>query len=123
MAALPEGYARDFYEFAFWTGLRTGEQIGLRWKNVDLERNVIFVRESIVKGREAGTKTVGSNRTHELSEQSLKVLKRIKRYGNAPEFVFLDPRTLHRWKYDGVPRERFWKKALVKAKVEYLKPL
>lgn len=64
LSALPEGYARGFYEFAFWTGLRTGEQIGLSWENVDLDRKVIFIRESIVKGRKTGTKTQGSNRNH-----------------------------------------------------------
>jgi integrase len=122
LAALPEGYARDFYEFAFWTGLRTGEQIGLRWDNVDLEKKVIFIRESIVKGREAGTKTKGSNRTHELAEPALAVLKRIKSYDYESELVFLDPRSLERWRNEGVPRERFWTKALKKASVAYRKP-
>lgn len=122
LAALPEGYARDFYEFAFWTGLRTGEQIGLRWKNVDLKRKLIFIRESIVKGRETSTKTKGSNRNHELSEPALKVLERIKKYAVESEFVFLDPRKLERWKNDGVPRERFWKKAVDKSKVTYRIP-
>ena len=58
---LPKGYARDFYEFAFWTGLRTGEQIGLRWKNVDLDRGYIYVRESVVKGKLVGLKTASVN--------------------------------------------------------------
>lgn len=122
LAALPEGYARDFYEFAFWTGLRTGEQIGLRWENVDLERKVIFIRESIVKGRRAGTKTKGSNRTHELSNSALRVLERLNRHGMNSGFVFLDPRTEQRWKSDGIPRERFWTQALRTANVRYQKP-
>ncbi|KFZ30052.1 hypothetical protein IDSA_05775 [Pseudidiomarina salinarum] len=119
LAALPEGYAREFYEFAFWTGLRTGEQIGLRWENVDLERGVIFIRESIVKGRQAGTKTAGSNRTHELHPKALAVLKRLP---GQSDYVFRDPATGQRWKYDGVPRERYWQPALKQAKVRYLKP-
>ncbi|GAB3294248.1 site-specific integrase [Pseudidiomarina andamanensis] len=119
LAALPEGYARDFYEFAFWTGLRTGEQIGLRWDNVVLERGVIFIRESIVKGRKAGTKTAGSNRTHELHENALAVLKRLAHRTGS---VFLDPQTGKRWKYDGIPRERYWQPALKHSKVRYLKP-
>lgn len=109
LAALPEGYARDFYEFAFWTGLRTGEQIGLRWDNVDLERGVIFIRESIVKGRKAGTKTTGSNRTNELHANALAVLKRLPSHIG---YVFRDPKSGQRWKYDGVPRERYWKPAI-----------
>lgn len=119
LASLPEGYARDFYEFAFWTGLRTGEQIGLRWENVDLERGVIFIRESIVKGRKAGTKTAGSNRTHELHENALNVLRRLP---HRTGYVFLDPKTGKRWKYDGVPRERYWQPALKQSRVRYLKP-
>jgi integrase len=119
LAALPEGYARDFYEFAFWTGLRTGEQIGLRWDNVDLERGVIFIRESIVKGRKAGTKTAGSNRTHELHENALAVLKRL---AHRSGYVFLDPKTGKRWKYDGVPREQYWQPALRLSCVQYRKP-
>ena len=119
LAALPEGYARDFYEFAFWTGLRTGEQIGLRWENVDLERGVIFIRESIVNGRIAGTKTAGSNRTHELHPNGLAVLNRLP---VRTDYVFLDPATGQRWKYDGVPRERYWQAAIEISGVEYRKP-
>lgn len=122
LAALPEGYARDFYEFAFWSGLRTGEQIGLRWANVDLERKVIFICESIVKGKKRGTKTDASNRIHELSSEAFDVLIRVKNYGAASGFVFLDPRTKKRWKNDGIPRERYWTKALYAAKVGYRKP-
>lgn len=122
LTALPEGYARDFYEFAFWTGLRTGEQIGLRWKNVDIDKGYIYVRESVVKGKLVGLKTASSNRNHELSKQALQVLKRIKSYSNESEYVFLDPRTHERWKNDGVLRERFWKKAFENSIVRYLKP-
>lgn len=99
--------------------MRTGEPIGLRWENVDLDRQVIFIRESVVKGRKAGTKTQGSNRTHELSKQAVQVLNRIKGYGNNSEYVFIDPRNFERWEYEGVPRERFWTKALDKATVRY----
>ncbi|WP_404396663.1 tyrosine-type recombinase/integrase [Idiomarina loihiensis] len=123
--SLPEGYARDFYEFAFWTGLRTGEQIGLRWKNVDLNRKVIFIRESIVKGRQSGTKTKGSQRTHELHDKALNVLNRIKSrevINTGDDYVFLDPRTGLRWKNEGVPRERFWVKAISESGVRYSKP-
>ena len=104
LTTLPEGYARDFYDFAFWTGLRTGEQIALRWKNVDLKKGYIYIRESVVKGKLAGTKTDSSNRNHELCAQALRVLKRIKSYKSDSEYVFLDPRTMQRWKNDGLNR-------------------
>lgn len=49
---------RDYLTVRFFTGLRTGEVNGLKWKHVDLERNLILVRETVVNGlEEDGVKT------------------------------------------------------------------
>lgn len=49
---------RDYLTVRFFTGLRTGEINGLKWKHVDLERNLILVRETVVNGQETdGVKT------------------------------------------------------------------
>ena len=54
---------RDYLTVRFFTGLRSGEVNGLKWKNVDLERNLILVRETFVNGQEEdGVKTDGSLR-------------------------------------------------------------
>ena len=54
---------RDYLTVRFFTGLRSGEVNGLKWKNVDLERNLILVRETFVNGQEEdGVKTDGSIR-------------------------------------------------------------
>ena len=54
---------RDYLTVRFFTGLRTGEINGLKWKNVDLDRNLILVRETVVNGQETdGVKTDGSIR-------------------------------------------------------------
>lgn len=44
---------RDFIVFGFYTGLRLGEIINLKWKNVDFERNIIIIGddEFETKGR------------------------------------------------------------------------
>lgn len=47
----------------FFTGMRTGEINGLRWDNVDRERGLILVRETLISGAlEEGTKTERSVR-------------------------------------------------------------
>ncbi|OEY71125.1 hypothetical protein BI198_14815 [Rheinheimera salexigens] len=125
LIALPEGYARDFYTFAFWTGLRTGEQLGLQWQDIDFDKQRMYIRRSIVHGKLAGTKTNSSFRTHDLDAQALAVLQRIKTTHPSLEpdaRIFLDPRTLTPWQYDGVMRERFWIPALQQAKVKYRRP-
>lgn len=49
---------RDYLTVRFFTGLRTGEVNGLKWKHVDLDRNLILVRETVVNGQETdGVKT------------------------------------------------------------------
>jgi len=41
---------RDYLVCRFFTGMRTGEINGLKWSRVDLERNVILVRETFSAG-------------------------------------------------------------------------
>jgi len=41
---------RNYLVTRFFTGMRTGEINGLQWKYVDLERNLILVRETLVDG-------------------------------------------------------------------------
>ncbi|MCZ8167195.1 DUF3596 domain-containing protein [Silanimonas sp.] len=43
---------RDYLQVRFFTGMRTGEINGLKWKHIDLERRLILVRESVVNGEE-----------------------------------------------------------------------
>lgn len=53
---------KNYYKVRFFSGLRTGEIDGLKWKYVDFENKQILVRETIVKGRIEYTKTDGSQR-------------------------------------------------------------
>ncbi|MCH8079209.1 MAG: site-specific integrase, partial [Proteobacteria bacterium] len=49
------------------TGLRQGELIGLRWRNVDLKQGKIYVREQFTSGRWSTLKTKASRRTVPIS--------------------------------------------------------
>ncbi|QLG89565.1 site-specific integrase [Chitinibacter bivalviorum] len=53
---------KNYYTVRFFSGMRTGEIDGLKWKYVDFERRVIMVRETIVAGEEDYTKTDSSQR-------------------------------------------------------------
>jgi integrase len=48
---------RDYFTVRFFTGMRTGEVDGLKWKYIDFERRLILVRETVVLGDEEYTKT------------------------------------------------------------------
>jgi integrase len=66
---------RDYYTVRFFTGLRTGEIDGLKWKYVDFERRLILIRETIVMGEEDTTKTDGSQREIEMNEAVYQALR------------------------------------------------
>ncbi len=63
------------YEFLALTGLRRGEALRLRWRDVDLDRGVIVVRQSKTKAGEgrrvnAGPELVGVLLAHKLAQDA-----------------------------------------------------
>lgn len=52
----------NYYITRFYTGLRTGEVDGLKWKHIDFAAREILVRETLINGRVEYTKTDGSQR-------------------------------------------------------------
>ncbi len=117
-----DGQANNLVQFAFWTGLRSSELIALRWEDVDLSNQRIYVRKAIVSGREKTTKTASGRRTVELQPMALKALKSQRQYTNGAERVFYDPKTNEPWASDQPIRKRVWIPALRAAEVKYRNP-
>lgn len=106
-----------YYPFVFtqfWTGLRPGEAIGLRWGDIDLETEKLSVSRSRTLGEDNAPKTAASERTITLLPKVVEVLaaSRPATAGNG-DFVFV---TQH-----GTPLERerwvgkHWHRALENA--------
>jgi len=66
---------RNYYTVRFYTGMRTGEVDGLKWKYVDFDRRLILVRETVVNGEEEYTKNDGSQRDIRMSQAVYDALK------------------------------------------------
>ena len=49
--------ARNYFEFAFFSGLRPSELIALTWSKVDLRSDTVMVDPALTRGRVKGTKT------------------------------------------------------------------
>lgn len=80
---------RDYFTFRFFTGVRTGEAHGLKWKYVDFERRLILIREAFVLGEDEYTKTDGSQRDIQMSQPVFDALKRQQAAtGKLGEYVF-----------------------------------
>lgn len=122
LKALESPY-REFFQFAIWTGLRTGELLGLRWQDVELDKGQAHIRTNITQGREKEPKTRGSIRTIELLPDAIKALENIKKSEYYDDFrVFIDPSTKETYKYADGLRKYIWMPALKRIGVKYRYP-
>lgn len=113
----------NFYEFMFFSGLRTGEGIGLEWKNVDCDKKNLVVKQSFVRGEMVDTKT-SSERTVKLTTRALEALRRQKEmtFGSESGRVFHNPSTGRPWVKEQNIREPFWVPTLKLLGIRYRRP-
>lgn len=116
----------DYWRVAFGTGLRTSEQIELRWSRVDLAGMRIRVEVARVTGLDGAEvkapKTGAGVRYVNLTAGALEALQRqYERTGGDGTHVFLDARYGRPWQDDAVLRKR-WERILRAAEVRYRNP-
>lgn len=81
----------DYYEFAFFSGLRPSEQIEQRWSDVDRRVGLTRIQRARVEGMVKDTKTY-YNRTLEHHSRAQAALERqFARTGLADGYVWLSP--------------------------------
>lgn len=117
------GQARNLFQFAFWSGLRTSELIGLEWDDVDWIHGTVRVQRAVVAKTEKGPKTKAGTRDVLLLPSARAALQAQKEHtflaGNR---VFHNPRTGLAWETDGQIRKTCWTLILKKAGVRYRNP-
>jgi len=80
---------RDYLLVRFFTGMRSGEVDGLKWRYVDFSARLILVRESRVLGADDYTKTDGSQRDIQMSLPVYEALRRQEAVSrHCSEYVF-----------------------------------
>ena len=80
---------KNYFVTRFFTGMRTGEVHGLKWKYVDFDLRIIRVRETFVLGEDDYTKTEGSQRDIQMSQPVFDALKAQQEVtGSFSEYVF-----------------------------------
>lgn len=116
-----EGPMLNLVVFWLWSGLRTGELIGLCWGDIDLAAGKVCVRRSVSRGKLKDTKT-SRVRYVDLLPPALHALRaQVPFSGTAGRWVFPNPFTGERWANESKIVRR-WKKALAAAGVRYRRP-
>lgn len=118
--AAAEGQIRNLFQFAFFTGLRTGELIGIEWSHIDLDKKIAHIRKAVVMGLEKRPKTASGERDVVLLPPAIEALKAqqpLTRFKGGR--VFYNPRTGRPWANDEQIRLQFWRPLLKQAGIRY----
>ena len=88
----------DYFEFAFFSGLRASEQIALRWPDYDRAKGLLRVQRARVWGQDKPTTKTHHVRDIELLARATAVLQRQRtRTSLANKAIFMNPRTSEPW--------------------------
>lgn len=119
-----DGPARNLFQFAFWSGLRTSELIGLRWKDVDFKAGLIRVRQAVVVRETKSTKTLAGLRDVLMLPNARAALEAQKQWSALMKHgrVFTCPWTGKPWTGDKQIRVNCWTHILKMAEVRYRNP-
>ncbi|MDF2177928.1 DUF3596 domain-containing protein [Aliiglaciecola sp. CAU 1673] len=79
---------RDYFTVRIFTGMRTGEIDGLKWRYVNFTRRVISVRETLVSGHEEYTKNDFSQRDIQMSDVVYAAMRRMQARTGHLSYVF-----------------------------------
>lgn len=81
---------KNLIAVCFYTGMRTGEVLGLKWSKVDFDSFTITIDNQITLGKEDTPKTLSSIRIIDMISQCEIYLKEQFKITSKSEFVFLN---------------------------------
>lgn len=85
LLARVRGDYRPYLTFRFFTGVRSAEAHGLKWKHVDFAAHEVLIRETYQHGRTEYTKTDGSQREIHMSQPVIDALMAMRPAGYAAD--------------------------------------
>ena len=117
--ATATGEMKAFTALGFFTGLRSGEIIGLRWEDVDFTKKEIHIKRAVRMGTISTPKTKSSIRTIDILDNLLPYLEeQYKLTAKKKSYVFLNKDDEHYYDIKRI-RNSKWKNLLKECNIEY----
>lgn len=122
MDALYDPQISNYFEFAFFTGLRPEEQIELKWTDYDQQQKQIRIQ----RAKSYGTvKNVKNNKIRDidLNDRAVQAINKQKAYTFLKsEYIFLNPNTEKQWADQAKQRTRYWVPTIKRLAIRYRPP-
>lgn len=117
--ATATGEMKAFTALGFFTGLRSGEIIGLKWEDVDFTKKEIHIKRAIRMGTVSTPKTKNSIRTIDILDNLLPYLQeQFKLTSKKKSYVFLNKDDEHYYDIKRI-RDSKWKNLLKECDIPY----
>ena len=114
-----EGQSRNFFALGFFSGMRSGEMVGLKWSDINFFKSEITIKRSRKMGVDGKTKTVSSNRTIDIIDTLLPYLKsQYKLTATKNTYVFLNDKQEPLYDIKRI-REYAWRDTLKACELDY----
>jgi len=109
LAKIPEGIEREMLEFGMETGVRPGELVVLKVKDVDRKNGTMWVRRTISKYTyEIESTKGGTRKIIPLSDRAFEIASSHCEGKHPESYLFVNPKT--RTRYSVKAPNRIWKK-------------
>jgi len=82
------GWFKSYLVTLFYTGMRTGESLALKWSDVDFENDRIHIQRSIRHGKLRETTKTGTDNIIDMSKPVKEALLELKSYTKSREWIF-----------------------------------
>ncbi|MDQ1244002.1 MAG: hypothetical protein QG565_342 [Campylobacterota bacterium] len=110
---------KNFYALGFFSGLRSGEMIGLKWEDIDFFRHEISIKRAIKMGVVSTPKTLNSVRDIDMIDSLLPYLEnQYKITGKYKSYVFLNEKQENFYDIKRI-RNTHWKRVLKECGFKY----
>jgi len=89
------GWFKSYLVTLFYTGIRSGESLALKWSDVDFEKNTIEIQRSMRQGNLRETTKSGRNNTIDMYMPVRDALLELKGYTKSDEWIFPNLKTMY----------------------------
>jgi integrase len=109
---------KNFIGINFFTGMRTGELIGLKWSDISFNNYTIEINRTITNGFIQTPKTKSSQRVIDMLPQCEDFLREQRKLTGLSEYVFISPK-LNKHFNNSMNLREIWRKLLKDSDLDF----